>query len=58
MRKYGICHHFWAGATTNPPKSDDKYAQKSVQLVRLQRLIGKKSGDLGLVKVRFDTTSA
>ena len=22
------------GATANPPKSDDKYAQKSVQLVR------------------------
>ena len=36
-----ICHHFWVGATANPlgvtanqPKSDDKYAQKSVQLVR------------------------
>ena len=27
-------HHFWVGATANPPKSDDKYAQKSVQLVR------------------------
>ena len=40
--------HFWAylssllsgfavagaGATANPPKSDDKYARKSVQLVR------------------------
>jgi hypothetical protein len=24
-----------APATTNPPKSDDKYAQKSVQLVRV-----------------------
>ena len=23
-----ICHHFWVGATANPPKSDDKYAQK------------------------------
>ena len=23
-----------AGATANPPKSDDKYVQKSVQLVR------------------------
>ena len=22
-----ICHHFWIGATANPPKSDDKYAQ-------------------------------
>ena len=36
-----FCHHFWVGATANPlgasanpPKSDDKYAQKSVQLVR------------------------
>ena len=32
-----ICYHFWVGATgatANPPKSDDKYAQKSVQLVR------------------------
>jgi hypothetical protein len=36
-----ICHHFWVGATAiplsataNPPKSDNKYAQKSVQLVR------------------------
>jgi hypothetical protein len=36
-----ICHHFWVGATANPlgstanpPKSDAKYAQKSVQLVR------------------------
>ena len=36
-----ICHHFWVaatanqlGATVNPSKSDDKYAQKSVQLVR------------------------
>ena len=31
-----ICHHFWVGATdaiANPAKSDDKYAQKSVQLV-------------------------
>ena len=28
-----ICHHFWMGATAKP-KSDDKYAQKSVQLVR------------------------
>ena len=26
--------HIWMGATVNPPKSDDKYAQKSVQLVR------------------------
>ena len=26
--------YFWVGATANPPKSDDKYAQKSVQLVR------------------------
>jgi hypothetical protein len=24
-----------AGVTANPPKSDDKYAQKSVQLVRV-----------------------
>ena len=26
-----ICHHFWVGATgatANPPKKDDKYAQK------------------------------
>ena len=33
-----ICHHFWAGATgatANPPKSDDKYAQKSVQLSKV-----------------------
>ena len=22
-----ICHHFWVGATANPPKSDDRYAQ-------------------------------
>ena len=22
-----ICHHFWVGATANPPKSDDSYAQ-------------------------------
>ena len=32
-----ICHHSWVGATgatANPPKSDDKYAQKSVQLVK------------------------
>ena len=36
-----IYHHFWVGAAANPqgatatpPKSDDKYAQKSVQLVR------------------------
>ena len=32
-----ICHLFWVGAigaTENPPKSDEKYAQKSVQLVR------------------------
>ena len=36
-----ICHYFWVGATANPlratanpSKSDDKYAQKSVQLVR------------------------
>ena len=21
-----ICHHFWVGATANPPKSDDRYA--------------------------------
>ena len=27
------CHHFLP-ATANPPKSDGKYAQKSVQLVR------------------------
>ena len=32
-----ICHHFCVGATgatANPPKSDDKYVEKSVQLVR------------------------
>ena len=29
-----ICHLFWVSATANPPKSDDKYAQKSVQLLR------------------------
>ena len=32
-----ICHHFWVGATgatANPPKSDDEYAQKSVLLVK------------------------
>ena len=29
-----ICHHFWVGATANPPKSNDRYAQESVQLVR------------------------
>ena len=32
-----ICHHFWAGllgAIANPPKSDDKYVEKSVQLDR------------------------
>ena len=32
-----ICHHFWVGLLLqllHPPKSDDKYAQKSVQLVR------------------------
>ena len=22
-----ICHHFWVGATANPPKSDDSYAK-------------------------------
>jgi hypothetical protein len=22
-----ICHHFWVGATANPPISDDRYAQ-------------------------------
>ena len=22
-----ICHHFWVGATANPPKSDDIYVQ-------------------------------
>ena len=22
-----ICHHFWLGATANPPKSDDRCAQ-------------------------------
>jgi hypothetical protein len=27
-----------AGATANPPKSDEKYAQKSVQLVRVSSL--------------------
>ena len=30
-----ICHHFWVGttgATANPPKSDDKFVQKSVHL--------------------------
>ena len=36
-----ICHHFWVGLLLHPvglllhpPKSDDKYAQKTVQLVR------------------------
>ena len=36
-----ICHHFWVGLLLHPvglllhpPKSDDKYAQKSVQWVR------------------------
>ena len=32
-----ICHHFLVGLLLHllhPPKSDDKYAQKSVQLVR------------------------
>ena len=36
-----ICYHFWVGLLLHsvgwllhPPKSDDKYAQKSVQLVR------------------------
>ena len=36
-----ISHHFWVGLLLppvglllHPPKSDDKYAQKSVQLVR------------------------
>ena len=29
--KYGFCMN----ATANPPKSDDKYAPKSVQLVRV-----------------------
>ena len=32
-----ICHHFWVGllgAIANPPKSDDKHVEKSVQLVR------------------------
>ena len=29
-----IFHHFWVGATANPPKNDDKYAQKNVQLVK------------------------
>ena len=36
-----ICHHFWVGLLLppvglllHPPKSDDKYVQKSVQLVR------------------------
>ena len=36
-----ICHDFWVGLLLppvglllHPPKSDDKYAQKSVQLVR------------------------
>ena len=27
-------HHFWVGLLLHPLKSDDKYAQKSVQLVR------------------------
>ena len=22
-----VSHHFWVGATVNPPKSDDRYAQ-------------------------------
>ena len=36
-----ICYHFWVGlflspvrCNTHAPKSDDKYAQKSVQMVR------------------------
>ena len=32
-----ICHHFWVGLLLHllpPPKSDDKCAQKNVQLVR------------------------
>ena len=32
-----ICHHFWLGLIlhpANPPKSHDKYVEKSVQLVR------------------------
>ena len=40
-----ICHHSWVGATgatANPPKSDDKYAQKSVQLVHLSEVTSYK----------------
>ena len=33
MKLWPVKHFF--GATANPPKSDDKYAQKSVQLVRV-----------------------
>ena len=32
--KYGFCKKS-VPATANPPKSDDKYAQKSVQVVRV-----------------------
>jgi hypothetical protein len=38
LLKYGFCKKSQrkdAPATANPPKSDDKYAQKSVQLVRV-----------------------
>ena len=46
MNLWPVEHFFWAylssvlggfavaGGTANPPKSDDKYSQKSVQLVR------------------------
>ena len=32
-----ICHHFWVGflgTIANPPKSGDKYSEKSVRLAR------------------------
>ena len=29
-----ICHHFWVGLLLPTPKTDDEYAQKSVQLIR------------------------
>ena len=31
---YTIGHSLWVGLLLHPPKSDEKYAQKSVQLVR------------------------
>ena len=34
--------HFGAPATVNPPKRDDKYAQKSVQLVRVSKVTSYK----------------